>query len=274
MTSVTVNIIGAHATAQKTGPLTCGMVGVPITFEFDDAWNGLTKTAVFRAGANTLDVIDIDRETTVPWELLVDRSNLYVGVYGVNSSGDLIMPTVWAYVGAVVPGADPSGDESVDPSLPVWAQMQLEIENLKQGSGSADDNNGGQSNRPSGDSSFNPSAAVDPKSVITVVKQLPDESGEEKVVYLVDDPTDAEEYPSSSGAGITADAAALLITILSNASYGVDQADNIASLAKLLSVGQQGDEQPEVAGVVQTGSDLIITHGVSVAQYGDTIIIS
>jgi hypothetical protein len=253
------------------------MVGVPVTFEFDDAWNDLIKTAVFKSGNRTMDVVNISDKAAVPWELLTQRSNFYVGVYGVNHDGDLIIPTVWAYVGAVVPGADPSGDEGVDPSLPVWAQMQIEIDNLKQGNGPSYDEDNGQNNRPSQDDNFTPSVTIDPETVVNVVEELPDESGDERVVYLLNDPTDDEDPASGNGQGITADAAALLITILSNGVYSVDQADNIASLAKLLGVGEQGGDdpvEPEVPGVVQTGSDLTITHGVSVAQYGDTILIS
>jgi len=41
----------------------------------------------------------------------------------VNGEGTIVVPTTWANLGVILPAADPSGDESTDPSLPVWAQI-------------------------------------------------------------------------------------------------------------------------------------------------------
>ena len=52
-----------------------------------------------------------------------------MGVYGADESG-VVLPTVWVSLGKIQPGADPSGDETADPSLPVWAQLQKQIGDL------------------------------------------------------------------------------------------------------------------------------------------------
>ena len=53
---------------------------------------------------------------------------LWAGVYGINETGSVQLPTVWADLGVIQPGADPSGDESAQPTLPVWQQLTRDVE--------------------------------------------------------------------------------------------------------------------------------------------------
>lgn len=115
--------------------LTAGMAkAVSVRFAFSEDWDGLTKTAVFSNGRATVDVLAAkwDGDTvTVPPEILAAAGRYArVGVYGTNASG-VVLPTVWATLGKVQPAAEPSGDTSTDPSLPVWAQLQEQIGDLK-----------------------------------------------------------------------------------------------------------------------------------------------
>lgn len=114
--------------------LTAGMVrAVGVRFVFSDDWDGLTKAAVFTNGRATVDVLpakwDGDTVTVPPEILAVAGRYARVGVYGTNASG-VVLPTVWVTLGKVQPAAEPSGDASTDPSLPVWAQLQKQIGNL------------------------------------------------------------------------------------------------------------------------------------------------
>ena len=52
-----------------------------------------------------------------------------VGIYAVRGD-ELVITTVYATIRFVLKGADPSGDVSADPTLPVWAQTQAMIGNL------------------------------------------------------------------------------------------------------------------------------------------------
>ena len=52
-----------------------------------------------------------------------------MGIYATRGN-ELVIPTVYAAVGVVLNGADPSGDVSADPTLPVWAQIQALMGNL------------------------------------------------------------------------------------------------------------------------------------------------
>lgn len=77
--------------------------------------------------------------------------------------------------------------------------------------------------------------------------------------------------PSGSG-GLNSTAKNLLVTILRNGVYSVDQSANITALETALSSG--GDtEQPE-SGIVQTGSILAITSGVTATQTGSVLAIA
>ena len=132
-----ITIHCSRACAHLASPpelLTAGMAkAVTVQFVFSPEWDGLTKTAVFSNGKTTVDVLaaNWDGDTVpVPHEVLaVPGRHARVGVYGANKSG-VVLPTVWVSLGKVQPGADPSGDETADPSLPVWAQLQKQIGDL------------------------------------------------------------------------------------------------------------------------------------------------
>ena len=123
---------GNSAICTRTERITSGMVGLQCKFEFDSAWDGLAKTAVFWAGNEKRDVLLTGDTCTVPWEVLKTAGyQLVIGVYGTNAEGTLVIPTVYAMCGGIASGADPSGDASTDPTLPVWGQMQGMIGNLE-----------------------------------------------------------------------------------------------------------------------------------------------
>lgn len=133
MIQIHVNKASAHLCSPPE-LLTAGMSkAVTVQFVFSPEWDGLTKTAVFSNGKTTVDVLaaNWDGDTVlVPHEVLaVPGRHARVGVYGADERG-VVMPTVWVSLGKVQPGADPSGDASADPSLPVWAQLQSQIGDL------------------------------------------------------------------------------------------------------------------------------------------------
>ena len=111
-------------------PLTSGMVGQPIHFEYSHDFDGLTLTAVFTDGKNTVNVVNPGNECIIPHEVLTTVGAIVkVGIYAVRGN-ELVIPTVYATIGVVLKGADPSGDVSADPTLPVWAQIQALMGNL------------------------------------------------------------------------------------------------------------------------------------------------
>ena len=104
-------------------PVTSGSVNVyQVRFEFSADWDGLTRTAVFRAGTESRSVVlSVDGLCTIPWEVLATHGQrLTAGVYGTRG-GDVVLPTVWTGLGTILEGAAP-GEESRPPTPDVWEQ--------------------------------------------------------------------------------------------------------------------------------------------------------
>ena len=128
MIKITAN--GVCARAQRLEPLTSGMVGAKVAFELSPDFDGLTVTAVFTNGAVTKDVLNPGVECFIPPEVLETAGKtVKVGIYAVRGS-EIVIPTVYAPIGVVLPGADPSGDTSTSVTLPVWAQIEAMIGSL------------------------------------------------------------------------------------------------------------------------------------------------
>lgn len=132
MTRIMIN--GAAASAAEREIYTSGTVGARLHLEFDRRWDGLYKTAVFSCGDKTADVQETqweNGECPIPHECLATAGQeLLCGVYGCNADGSLAIPTVYVSLGVVRIGADPSGDESTEPSLPVWAALRSAVGDL------------------------------------------------------------------------------------------------------------------------------------------------
>ena len=104
-------------------PLVSGAVNVyQARFRFSRDWDGLEKTAVFHALGRTVSVLLEEDGCPVPWEVLERPGRtLYAGVYGVRD-GTVVLPTVWAELGRVEPGAAP-GDEALPPTPGAYSQL-------------------------------------------------------------------------------------------------------------------------------------------------------
>ena len=114
--------------------LTAGMSNAELVhFVFSEEWDGLAKTAVFTDGVITVDVLQAQwngDEVAVPPDVTTTAGRrVRVGVYGTDGNG-VALPTIWTELGTVHAGADPSGDSSTKPVLPVWAQLQKQIGDL------------------------------------------------------------------------------------------------------------------------------------------------
>ena len=136
MTSIILTVTGAQAQASVSGTLTSGMVGIPVTINYDDSWEGLTKNLVCRCcrGADSAEhrtILNVGSTAVVAHEVMKAGMLLYLGVEGHNADGTLVIPTIWAMCGVIQTGANTSEDLSADPTLPVWEQLQTEIEQIR-----------------------------------------------------------------------------------------------------------------------------------------------
>lgn len=108
---------------RQKEPLTSGSVNVyRVGLAFSADWEGLAKTAVFRAGDKTVSVIpDGAGECVVPWEVLqTPGDTLSIGVYG-TLGGEVVLPTIWATLGNILEGASP-GEDAQPPTPDLWQQ--------------------------------------------------------------------------------------------------------------------------------------------------------
>ncbi|OLR68373.1 collagen-like protein [Intestinimonas butyriciproducens] len=77
-------------------------------FEFDPAWDGYAKTAVFTDDmGRSAEIALTDNTCTIPWEILRAGRYIHIGIYGVN--GDKRYPTIYTANGLrVFEGALPA----------------------------------------------------------------------------------------------------------------------------------------------------------------------
>lgn len=137
MTSVKLMLTGAQAYASVNGSLTSGMVGIPVTIEYDEAWDGLTKNLMCRCSPWGSDegeirtILNVGEASAVAHEVMQSGLYLYLGVEGFSSDGKLVIPTTWARCGKIEYGANTTDDPTTEPELSIWNQLQTEVEQIK-----------------------------------------------------------------------------------------------------------------------------------------------
>ena len=108
-------------------------------FTFSDDWEGLTKSAVFRAGDKYIECLLADDDTvSVPWECMTTAGmELFVGVRGVageeteTKDDDILLPSVWCLIGTVRKGTT-AGEEPEPPTPSAWEQILMKINSLEE----------------------------------------------------------------------------------------------------------------------------------------------
>ena len=106
--------------------ITSGSAGtVTAAFSFDESWADYEKTAVFRCGDTSREVLlPPSGVCAVPWETLLPGRRLRVGVYG--SRDGLRLPTVYADAGYIEQGAEPS-QTAKEPTGTVYEQLLARV---------------------------------------------------------------------------------------------------------------------------------------------------
>ena len=132
-----VKIEKAAAILTQSDILTCGMVGKTLTMTFSQDWDGLILTAVFRAGNETRDVVPEGSGRTktavIPHEVLkTPERTVFMGVWGGDETGSVVLPTVWCALGVVQFGAELAGAGSAEPTPGQWEWMRGRLETLEE----------------------------------------------------------------------------------------------------------------------------------------------
>lgn len=117
-----------NAKVKAVAPITAGLVGATVQVEFDSTWNGYDR--VYAWSGNDRQMLDTQATGIIPAEVVENqKSELKFGVYGIK--GNTITPTIWASLGFIQPAPTSEGDEGTDPTLPVWAQMKSQIDEIE-----------------------------------------------------------------------------------------------------------------------------------------------
>ena len=122
----------AELTITETETITSGAQRVfECAFTVNSDWDGLNRTAVFRAGTKAVPVLLGDDNTAeIPWEVLQTAGiTLRIGLYGTNAEGD-VLPTVWADAGMICTGAY-LGDDAYPPTPGAYEQLVEIAENAE-----------------------------------------------------------------------------------------------------------------------------------------------
>ena len=124
----------AAITVARSVLLTSGMVqAVQVRFCFSPEWEGLTRTAVFRAGQVSVScLLDEENCCTVPWECLQTAgTHLMAGVYGTRAQ-EMVLPTVECSLGLICTGAQPAENTPQEPTPTLVQQLLTTAESAAQ----------------------------------------------------------------------------------------------------------------------------------------------
>lgn len=127
---IQITVEGRRASVSNKELLTSGSAGIEAQFVLDEAWEmAPARTAVFRVGddGNKYDVpLDNSLTCVVPPECLtVPEEVLFIGIYGGNGAGTIIIPTIWVSAGVIRPGTEPNTPRDYQPTPSALEQIQI-----------------------------------------------------------------------------------------------------------------------------------------------------
>lgn len=124
-----IKVTGTRAYTTEALDIPQGIIGAEVAFDFSADWAGLKKNVVF-VGAKDVEILDIQDSVNLPPEVVsATNINVRVGVVGLDANKKLVIPTLWADLGTVKPGAPVN--MGYDPTLPIWAQLLGMIGDLR-----------------------------------------------------------------------------------------------------------------------------------------------
>jgi hypothetical protein len=120
-------------TCTRRGRIPAGIVGASVQVTYTDpVWDNLIKTIVFRGKETRIAEFD-GTVAVIPHEVVAEPGiTLYFGIFGHDPDSDLQIPLIEVRLGTTEAATDANADPGTDPTLPIWAQLQQEIEEIKQ----------------------------------------------------------------------------------------------------------------------------------------------
>jgi len=231
---LTFSFTGVDGSMTECETLTSGMVGKTVQLLFDDSWDSLSKTVVFRAADVNRVVIDPELPlVTIPEAVLARPfGKLFVGVCGTDEAGTVVIPTVMAEGPMIRYGADPIEDETAC-QLPVWENLQNQIGDLTALETEEKENLTGAVNELARRETRLESDTEQMQETLSYLGEpmLLETVDKSSLVGAVNELHRELDEHTQSCMGLTATTAQLLIDILSWGSYTVSQEEALAALA-------------------------------------------
>ena len=214
MKPIKIIVTGTDACVTEKPVITSGTVGLPVEFTFDEAWNGLGKTAVFRAGSRSYPVSCVQSTAIVPWEVL-EKPNmtLHIGVFGTDGDATVCIPTVWAQAGTIWQGTQIPDTVPQEPTPQVYDQILTAVSKAVETANSVrEDANAGKFNivgqkSPNGGEIFNdyknniaisPNAHAEGQNTLAGIKGFNTIAVDTENLLITVDDTNLEEKASTS----------------------------------------------------------------------------
>ena len=107
--------------------------GLTVSVEFTDpVWEDMIKTVVFRGTDSRIAEFD-GKTAVIPWEVLTEPGvRIWFGIFGHNPDTGMQLPLIEVDIGVTERATDPLADPGTEPTLPIWAQLQQEVDQLKE----------------------------------------------------------------------------------------------------------------------------------------------
>ena len=115
-----------YAEAFSDDVITQYSAGIPIQIKLSEEFNAVQKTLVFKNKNREVDLVYSGGRVVLPYELTETLGPIRIGCYGALPDGTIVIPTIWASIGSVVKGVEPSGYDPLGPT-PSWAAQTQAI---------------------------------------------------------------------------------------------------------------------------------------------------
>ena len=166
--------------------------GIQVQFLFSSDWDGLSKFAVFRNAEIEESVIPIALPASGLTELPAENCDaeyvdekVYVGVYGTDGLGHIIIPTIWVSLGVLKEGAAYEGMDPPQPTPDMWAQILAIAQNAGAENAAAAEQSAGEAEASKeAIQDMNVQAETLPdESPLTVTKEVDSETGAVTLIF-------------------------------------------------------------------------------------------
>lgn len=126
-----VHVSGVEATTVEADAIPAGIIGATIAVAYGPEWDNLIKNVTFK-GANNVTKKKVGNVVELPREVAATPgAYVQIGFTGLAADGSTLIHTIWAELGTVQDSACDDFGPPSENELPLWAQLQADVDNLE-----------------------------------------------------------------------------------------------------------------------------------------------